>query len=48
MSKVLFKHAGQTAETFFTAHNVFAGKQYDDAVFMNSGRWIEGGIRYKF
>ena len=37
-----------SAELFFTAHNIFNGAQYADAVFPNPRRWFEGGVRWAF
>ncbi len=48
MIKSLFKQNGRILEAFFTAHNIFNGSQYTDDSFKNPGRWVEGGIRYKF
>jgi len=36
------------AELFFSLHNIFNGSQYIDEVFRNTGRWAEGGVRFRF
>lgn len=48
IAKDILKTKSTTLETFFTAHNIFDGVSYDDNYVMNPGRWIEGGVRYKF
>lgn len=35
-------------ELFFSAHNLFNATQYRTSLFPNVGRWIEGGVRFKF
>ena len=35
-------------ELFFSAHNLFDGAQYSDSIFKNPGRWLEGGVRFRF
>ncbi|HZV83104.1 MAG TPA: TonB-dependent receptor, partial [Geobacteraceae bacterium] len=35
-------------ELFFNINNVFNGSQYWDYWYKNAGRWIEGGVRFKF
>lgn len=35
-------------EVFFSVHNIFNGKQYLYDMFRNAGRWVEGGVRFKF
>lgn len=35
-------------EIFFTGHNLFNGSQYWDNWYMNTRRWIEGGVRFRF
>lgn len=37
-----------TLETFLTVHNIFSGHYYTQAVYPNPGRWMEGGLRFKF
>jgi vitamin B12 transporter len=37
-----------TLETFLTVHNIFSGHYYTQAVYPNPGRWVEGGLRFKF
>lgn len=36
------------ATLFFTAHNLFNGKQYWDYRYENAPRWVEGGVRFHF
>ena len=33
---------------FFTARNIFNGSQYMIDSWKNPGRWVEGGITYRF
>ncbi len=35
-------------EIFFSGHNLFNGSQYWDNWYMNTRRWIEGGVRFRF
>jgi vitamin B12 transporter len=35
-------------ELFFSVRNVFDAKQYLDEIYKNSGRWLEGGVRFRF
>jgi vitamin B12 transporter len=35
-------------ETFLTLHNIFGGNYYTLSVYPNPGRWVEGGLRFKF
>ncbi|ACM21550.1 ligand-gated TonB-dependent outer membrane channel [Geotalea daltonii FRC-32] len=35
-------------ELFFTVHNVFDNSQYQLFMLENTGRWLEGGMRFKF
>ena len=35
-------------ETFLTLHNIFGGNYYTLSVYPNPGRWVEGGVRFKF
>jgi len=35
-------------ELFFNVNNIFNGSQYWDYWFKNTGRWIEGGVRFRF
>lgn len=35
-------------ELFFTVHNVLDTSQYQLYLFKNTGRWLEGGVRFKF
>jgi vitamin B12 transporter len=46
--KSLYKQNGRILEVFLTAHNIFNGSQYKIDSYENPGRWIEGGLRYKF
>jgi len=40
--------SGIKPELFFTAHNIFNGKQYSAYYYKNPKQWIEGGIRARF
>ncbi|WP_243375289.1 TonB-dependent receptor plug domain-containing protein [Geotalea sp. SG265] len=35
-------------EIFFTVHNVFNNAQYQLYLLRNTGRWLEGGVRFRF
>ncbi|MDD2735057.1 MAG: TonB-dependent receptor [Desulfuromonadaceae bacterium] len=35
-------------ETFLTLHNIFGSNYYTLSVYPNPGRWVEGGVRFKF
>jgi vitamin B12 transporter len=35
-------------ELFLTVYNLFNGAQYADYHYPNAGRWLEGGVRFKF
>lgn len=35
-------------DTFLTVHNIFSGSYYTQAIYPNPGRWVEGGLRFKF
>ncbi|MFO0752516.1 MAG: TonB-dependent receptor [Thermodesulfovibrionales bacterium] len=48
LNKVLLRKGDARMETFLTAHNLFNASQYLYSVYRNPGRWVEGGIRYRF
>lgn len=35
-------------DAFLTVHNIFSGSHYTQAIFPNPGRWVEGGLRFRF
>jgi len=35
-------------ELFFSGHNLFNGSQYNNSLYKNPTRWIEGGVRFRF
>ena len=35
-------------ELFFSARNLFNGERYWDYWYKNAGRWLEGGVRFRF
>lgn len=35
-------------DAFLTVHNIFSGSYYTQAIYPNPGRWVEGGLRFKF
>lgn len=39
---------GYTPEVFFSIHNILDSSQYQAFFFKNTGRWLEGGVRFKF
>lgn len=44
-----FQTSGKTTlETFLTVHNLFSGARYSVSVYPNPGRWLEGGLRFRF
>ena len=48
VTKIVFKHKDQLCDLFLTAHNIFDGTQDVRNYYPNAGRWLEGGVRYKF
>jgi vitamin B12 transporter len=46
--KEIIKTESTTLEAFFTAHNILDSASYNDSWSKNPGRWIEGGLRYRF
>ncbi len=48
ITKTLLKSGDQRLETFLVGHNLLNANQYVIFFYKNAGRWIEGGIRYKF
>lgn len=44
----LLKRENSSLELFFSGHNLFNGRQYQDEWIPNVGRWFEGGMRVKF
>ncbi len=44
-----FQTSGKTTlESFLTVHNIFGGNYYTLSFYPNPGRWVEGGLRFKF
>jgi len=37
-----------TLECFLTVHNIFSGHYYTTSAYPNPGRWVEGGLKFKF
>lgn len=48
LSKRFLERGDNSLEAFFTAHNLFDGSQYAEALFPNPRRWFEGGVRFRF
>jgi len=48
ITKTVFRQKDMACDVFLTAHNIFDGSQYEDYYFPNPGRWVEGGVRFKF
>lgn len=48
LTRKIFNSDKNRADIFLVAHNIFNGSQYMFAEWHNPGRWVEGGIRYKF
>ncbi len=40
--------AKTTLELFTTIHNLFSGSNYINSMYPNAGRWVEGGLRFRF
>lgn len=47
LSKKVYAADKSSAEIFFAAHNLFNNSQHQ-LVWKNPGRWVEGGLRFKF
>jgi len=37
-----------TLESFLTIHNLFSGDRYTSSLYLNPGRWVEGGLKFRF
>lgn len=37
-----------TLESFLTIHNLFSGDRYTSSLYPNPGRWVEGGLKFRF
>ena len=49
LAKKVFAAHETELELFFNAHNLFNGAQYNSSEgFINSRRWLEGGVRFNF
>jgi len=48
LTKTLYQQRANKLEAFLTGHNIFNGSQYWYNYYMNAGRWIEAGVRYRF
>ncbi len=44
----VWKKESNSLELFFSGRNLFNGKQYADETQKNTGRWFEGGARFRF
>lgn len=40
--------AGTSLECFLTIHNLFSGDRYTSSLYLNPGRWVEGGLKFRF
>ncbi len=47
VTKTLYLHR-LSADLFFVVHNLFESSSYWDDEYQNPGRWVEGGITFKF
>jgi vitamin B12 transporter len=47
-AKTVYRSGKNSCDLFLTAHNIFDGSQYRRDYYPNPGRWVEGGVRYKF
>lgn len=48
LGATLLKRENSSMELFFSGHNLFNGKQYQDEMAPNAPRWFDGGIRVRF
>jgi vitamin B12 transporter len=48
LGATLLKRGNNSLELFFSGHNLFNGKQYQDAIAPNAGKWFDGGMRVSF
>ncbi len=48
LAKKIYTQDAMALEVFFTAHNLFGDPQYLLGTAKNPGRWLEGGIRFRF
>lgn len=48
MGATFLKRENSSMELFFSGHNLFNGKQYQDEIVPNAGRWFDGGLRVNF
>jgi vitamin B12 transporter len=48
LTQKLLPASDLSPELFFSARNLFNGSQYQDNLFKNNPRWIEGGLRFRF
>jgi len=48
LNQKLFAEKELSPEFFFNVNNIFNGSQYWDYWYKNTGRWIEGGVRFRF
>ncbi len=48
LGATLLKRDYSSLELFFSGHNLFNGRQYQDEWTPNTGRWFEGGMRVRF
>lgn len=48
LGAMLLKRETTSLELFFSGHNLFNGRQYQDELAPNAGRWFEGGMRMSF
>ena len=48
LTQKLFPTRELSPELFLTVYNLFNSAQYGDYHYANAGRWLEGGVRFKF
>ena len=48
LTQKLLPNNGSTPELFLTVWNLFNSSQYQEYQYPNAGRWLEGGVRFKF
>ncbi len=47
-SKLIYKSGTTKIELFLTGHNILNNSQYAYDIYKNPGRWVEGGMRFRY
>ncbi len=48
LTRKIFPTRELSPQLFFTVNNLFNSSQYADYHYVNAGRWLEGGVRFRF